>query len=80
MKNKKPMTAEEFGALPDYALIRIQRLMQTGLIPFSLSTMYRRIKDGKFPKPEPVSNGLVAWRVGDVRDWLENPTGAGNEP
>ncbi len=41
---------------------------QTGL---SRSTIYLRIKNGKFPKPISLGDRAVGWLEKDIDDWLE---------
>ena len=38
---------------------------------FSVSTLYRKMKAGDFPKPIKVSDNIVAWSDSDLRDWLD---------
>ncbi len=63
----------EFDRLPDSALIRLNQLLAGGLLPFSTSTAWRKAREGKFPRPLKISTQVTAWRVGDVRAWLNNP-------
>jgi prophage regulatory protein len=63
----------EFTRLPDDALIRLCTLLAWGLIPFSASTLWRKVRQGAFPSPIRVSSQITAWRVGDVRAWLREP-------
>ena len=72
---KTPALRVEFDKLPDGALIRQSQLLGTGLIPFSASTLWRMVKRGAFPPPIRVSAGITAWRVADIRDWLDSPEG-----
>ena len=67
------MQPPEFNRLPDDALIRLVFLMSWGLVPFSTSTLWRKVRNGEFPSPIKVSSQVTAWRVGDVRQWLTNP-------
>jgi prophage regulatory protein len=66
---------EEFSRLPDEALIRLVLLSSWGLIPFSASTLWRRVRSGAFPAPVKVSPQITAWRAGDIRLWLSDPAG-----
>lgn len=66
-----------FDALPDSALLREARLVPspkrphaTPALPFSAATLWRKVRDGSFPKPVRLSERVTAWRVGDVRAWL----------
>ncbi|MBL7090398.1 MAG: AlpA family phage regulatory protein [Acidovorax sp.] len=39
-------------------------------VPFSKSTLWRRVKAGLFPAPVRISVGITAWRAEDVRHWI----------
>ena len=54
--------------LPNGAMARCATIC--GSLDFSKSTLWRLVKAGKFPKPVKLSERVTAWRVGDVRDWL----------
>lgn len=43
----------------------------TGLLPIGKSTLWRMVKDGKFPKPIKLSSNITAWKKSDVLAWLE---------
>lgn len=64
-----------FNDLPAYALVRQKDLQQLRVIPFSAPTLWRRVKAGTFPRPIKISAQITAWRVSEVRDWLDDPTG-----
>lgn len=77
------MQQPTFDALPDTAYVREAQLVRsprrpsaTPILPFSAPTLWRRVKDGKFPKPVKLSDRVTAWRVRDVRAWLANRTSA----
>jgi predicted DNA-binding transcriptional regulator AlpA len=56
----------EFDDLPDSALIRLPILLC--LLPWSRTTIWRRVKDGTLPAPLKMPGShCVAWRVGDIR-------------
>jgi|LauGreDrversion4_2_1035121.scaffolds.fasta_scaffold601461_2 prophage regulatory protein len=74
MKSKKTNTTAEFSTLPDDALVRLAMLIVWALIPFSVSTLWRKVRVGEFPAPVKVSSQVTAWRVGDIRRWLTNPS------
>ena len=69
------MQPPDFNRLPDDALIRLVSLTSLGLVPFSASTLWRKVRHGEFPSPVKVSRQVTAWRVGDVRRWLSDPAG-----
>lgn len=58
-----------FDTLPDSAFIREAQLIP-GAVPFSSATLWRKCKAGQFPKPVKLSERVTAWRVGDVRAWM----------
>lgn len=41
------------------------------LIPFSKSTLWRRVRSGTFPMPVKLSQRITAWRVEDIRRWID---------
>lgn len=45
-----------------------------GILPFSSSTLWRMVKAGKFPAPVKLSARVTAWRVEDVRAWMQSRT------
>jgi hypothetical protein len=84
----KPITAPattaeaeipSFDTLPDSALIRESCLVQSPKrpkrptpLPFSGATLWRKVKAGKFPKPIKLGEKITAFRVGEVRAWLNS--------
>ena len=59
-----------FGELPATGYVRQSQLIP-GPVPFSSATLWRRVKEGTFPKPVKLSERVTAWRVEDVRQWLD---------
>jgi len=66
-----------FDTLPDSALIRESCLVQSpkrpdrpAPLPFSAPTLWRKVRAGTFPRPLKLSERITAWRVGEVRAWL----------
>lgn len=63
--------------LPSTGFIRQNQLVGnksqgiTGLIPFSPATLWRKVSLGEFPAPVKLSVGVTAWKVEDVRAWIE---------
>lgn len=45
-----------------------------GILPFSSPTLWRMVKSGKFPAPVKLSERVTAWRVEDVRAWMQTRT------
>ena len=63
-------TASTFDSLPASGYIRQAQLIPT-VVPFSSATLWRKCKAGEFCRPVRLSSRITAWRVGDVRAWLE---------
>lgn len=68
-----------FDTLPDSALIREACLVQSpkrpdrpAPLPFSGATLWRKVKAGTFPKPIKLGAKITAFRVGEVRAWLNS--------
>lgn len=66
-----------FDELPDSAFIRESQLVQSpkrpdrpAPLPFSAPTLWRKVKDGSFPKPVKLSERVTAWNVGAIRAWM----------
>ena len=70
MNRQKPTTS--FDHLPDVALIQLRPLMNFKVVPYSATTIWRKCRAGEFPSPIKVSAGITAWRVGDIRDYLNS--------
>ena len=84
----KPITAPvptaaavipSFDNLPDTALIRESNLVQSpkrpdrpAPLPFRGATLWRKVKAGTFPKPIKLGDKITAFRVGEVRAWLNS--------
>lgn len=67
-----------FDNLPDAALIQVRPLVNLKILPFSATTIWRLSRAGKFPRPSKVSPGVTAWRVGDIREYLERVASKSN--
>ena len=66
-----------FDDLPSSAFIRQDQLVHNrkkpGIpvpLPFTASSLWRKVAAGTFPKPTKLGARTTAWRVGDVRAWL----------
>ena len=40
------------------------------LLPFSKSSLERRVAAGTFPQPLKLGARVTCWRLGDIREWL----------
>lgn len=74
----KTSAAPVFDLLPDSAWLRESQLVRSpknadsavAPLPFSAPTLWRKVKDGTFPKPTKLSTRVTAWQAGQVRDWM----------
>jgi predicted DNA-binding transcriptional regulator AlpA len=63
-------TTSSFDNLPESGYVRQAQLIPD-VVPFSSATLWRRVKLGEFPKPIKLSTRVTAWRVSDVRAFLQ---------
>ena len=58
--------------LPQTGFLRLSAIVAPhGPIPVSKSTWWAGVKDGRFPKPVKLSTRVTAWRVEDIRAFIE---------
>lgn len=41
-----------------------------GLMPCSPATIWRKVKEGTFPKPVKLGERITAWHMDDIEQWL----------
>lgn len=69
--------AQHIITLPETGYVRLPLLVgdakagKLGILPFSASTLWRRVKAGTFPAPIKLSARVTAWKVESVRQWLD---------
>ena len=68
--------AIDFERAADETLVRIADLVRdprrptkATLLPFSKSSLERRVRSEKFPQPTRLGR-VTCWKLGDVRQWL----------
>jgi predicted DNA-binding transcriptional regulator AlpA len=66
-----------FDSYPDGGFLRESQLVRSpkrpehpAPLPFSAPTLWRKVKNGTFPKPIRLSARVTAWNVGTVRAWM----------
>lgn len=58
--------------LPKTGFLRLPSIIAPhGPIPVSKSTWWSGIKTGRYPKPVKLSTRVTAWRVEDIRAFIE---------
>ena len=51
-------------------LLRVRDVL--AIVPFSRTTLWRRVRSGSFPAPVRLGERIVAWRERDVRQWVDS--------
>lgn len=64
-------TLPETGFVRERDLIGNAKTAVRGIIPFSHATLWRKVKANQFPTPVKLSENVTAWRVEEVRTWME---------
>lgn len=79
--NPKPALQSNFDALPDSAFLRASQLVNDPKrpgaavpLPFSMPTLWRKVRCGTFPKPHKLSERVTGWKVGEIREWMRERT------
>ena len=54
--------------LPDTGFLRQPQVL--AFVPFSKSTLWRRIQARTFPQPLKLSERVTVWRAEDIRSWI----------
>ena len=49
-------------------LLRLPSVL--GYVPFKRSTLWKLIRDGKFPRPVKIGQRAVAWKLSEVRHFV----------
>lgn len=72
-----------FDDMPDTAWVRQSQLVRDPRhptrptpLPFSPATFWRLVASQRFPKPTKLSERVTAWKVGDVRAWINEQAAA----
>ena len=65
LRESIPDALRLFDFLPDAAHVR-QPIVEA-LFGYSSATLWRRVADGRIPKPRKLSDRVTAWNVGELR-------------
>lgn len=60
---------KEAYQLPATGFVRVADIIK--VIPVGKSTWWAGVKEGRFPQPVKLSTRTTAWRVEDIRAWME---------
>jgi predicted DNA-binding transcriptional regulator AlpA len=56
------------NTIPATGFIRLPQVL--AVIPYCKSTLWARVKQGRFPRPVKLSARITAWRVEDIREYI----------
>ncbi|OHC70152.1 MAG: hypothetical protein A2045_17740 [Rhodocyclales bacterium GWA2_65_20] len=59
--------------LPETGFLRQAQVL--AFVPWSKSTLWRRIQAKTFPQPIKLSERVTAWRAEDIRRWIAEQSG-----
>ncbi|MDX0322198.1 AlpA family phage regulatory protein [Sinorhizobium meliloti] len=65
--NELPASSRSFQGRGD-RLLKLREVMS--MTSLGSSTIYRRMKAGKFPKPKRLSQACVRWRESEIEKWM----------
>lgn len=57
------------SSLPPPEYLRQPQVL--AIVPISDTTLWRWVKEKRFPAPHKVGPRVTAWRASDVRDWCQ---------
>lgn len=64
------ITLPQTGYVRQPLLVGDSKTGAPGILPFSASTLWRRVRAGTFPAPLKLSERITAWKAEDVHRWL----------
>lgn len=67
---KSSLVGQLNGRLPETGYVRQSQLIPV-ILPFSPATLWRKVKAGEFPQPVKLSERITAWKVEDIRHWMD---------
>lgn len=70
VKKSYPLKKEKPEKLPTTGYIRLPLILS--FIPLSPSTVWRKVKDGTFPRPIKLSKNTTAWKAENIHAWLDS--------
>ncbi|WP_420889825.1 helix-turn-helix transcriptional regulator [Ensifer aridi] len=71
--DETPLTAARGSILEGVDVDRFLRLKEVmARTSLGSSTIYRRMKDGTFPKPKQLSEACVRWRESEIDRWMDS--------
>jgi prophage regulatory protein len=62
--------SQPIGTLPEIGYVRQSQLIPE-IFPFSAATLWRKVRAGTFPRPVKLAPRITAWKVEDIRAFLQ---------
>jgi predicted DNA-binding transcriptional regulator AlpA len=73
LAHSKERPNSAFQNLPQTGFLRLNAILApNGPIPVGRSTWWAGVKEGRYPKPIKLGARITAWRVEDIRAFIEN--------
>ena len=63
------MTIHYIKVLPETGFVRLPQILT--VIPVGKSTWWAGVKEGRFPQPVKLGANTTAWRVEDIRTFID---------
>ena len=68
------------NTLPETGVLRLPQIIgdkstdppTPAIIPLSKSSIWQMVKEGRFPRPVKLGERCTAWRVEDLRQWIQD--------
>ena len=77
-----PISTNWFDQTPDSAYLRERQLVGDNrdpssprLLPISRATLWRMVREGRFPAPYKLGPNTTVWKCGEVRRYLHDRVG-----
>lgn len=70
---KKERVSPDYSRLPADAVLRLPDVL--ALVGLSRASVYAMVGERRFPAPIKLTRHASAWRMGEIRTWLADPTG-----
>ncbi len=66
------MDTQDKIALPTEGFVRLKQVLQ--IFPIGRTTLWRKVKNGKFPKPHKLGPNTSVWDVTELRKFKDSIT------
>ena len=67
--SKSSRARPEQKHFPELGLVRLRQILD--VYPVSRSHWYQGVREGRYPQPVKLSEGISAWKVSEIRKLIE---------